>query len=131
MTTTIETFKFTQPMPTTSIRTLTDERVYKQIIDQAIIEMGSPNDADNEAAIVVKIDNYFVELEISFSAYYQHDYERFDFGYHDFGGWKAIELYDIDVKDCHKTYEVNGDEFDIDLALDTNRIMNAVNNYFD
>lgn len=131
MTTTIETFKFTAPMPTTSIRTLTDERVYKQIIDQAINEMESPSEADNEAAIVVKIDNYFVELEISFSAYYQHDYESFDFGWHDFGEWKAIELYDIDVIDCHKTYEVGGDDFDIDLALDINRIMNAVNNYFE
>lgn len=131
MTTTIETFKFTAPMPTTSIRTLTDERVYKQIIEQAISEMGSPSEADNEAAIVVKIDNYFVELEISFSAYYQHDYESFDFGFYDFGEWKAIELYDIDVKDCHKTYEVGGDEFDIDLALDTKRIMDKVNNYFE
>lgn len=127
MTTTIETFKFTAPMPTASIRTLADNRVYKALIDEITERMEQPSDYDNGANIEVKVDNYFVEIEISFSAYYRHDYEAFDFGWHDMGDWHSSELYDVEVLDCHKTHEVNGNEFDIDMELDTQRIMKEIN----
>ena len=128
MTTTIDLFKMTAPVQTQSIRMLNDKSVYDELIAKIIERMESPSDYDNGANIEVKKDGYSVEIEISFSAYYRHDWEAFDFGWHDFGEWHSIELYNIEVLECCKEYKVGGKDAYINLELDTKRIMNHINN---
>ena len=127
MTTTIDTFKFTAPAQQQCVRMLTNQEAFDAVIDEIIKEMNQPTGEDNSAYLYIVKNCYTIELSIEFSAYYEHDWNTFEFGKYDFGDWHTERLTNIEVLDCHKTYMVNGEEYDVDITLDTDKIEKIIN----
>lgn len=126
MTTSIELFKFTNPHPTTkAVQWMNNEQVMRKLIEEIIDNMQSPDDVTNGAYFWLEAEGYTIEAEIEFSAYWVASWERFDWGYEDFGSWETCELTEINILKCYK-----GDDDSNFLELDLNRIYKEVNNYF-
>lgn len=127
MTTTIDTFRFTAPAQQHCVRMLTNQEAFDAVIDEIIKEMSQPTGEDNSAYLYIVKNCYTIELAIEFSAHYEHDWNTFEFGKFDFGDWHTDKLTNIEVLDCHKTYMVNGEEYDVDITLDTDKIEKIIN----
>lgn len=128
MTTTIDLFNFTKPVGDDLVRMMTNDAVYDALATEIMSQMcDGVTDLDNSAYVEVVRGSYFVAVEISFHGRYVPDIQCFEWGNHDFGEWEATDLYDINVIDCHKDYEVCGEAFELELILDTDRIINDIN----
>ena len=126
MTTTIEMFNFTRPSMKME-RMMTNQEVFDAIIEEVTNELEHPSDSHNTANIYIVKDCYTVELEIGFDAEWVADWQHFDTGCYDFGDWHTARLTDVEVLDCHKTYMVNGEEYDVNLTLDTEILKRRIN----
>lgn len=121
MTTTIELFKFTKPVAQHH-RFMNNEQVMRLLIDEVIDEMRSPSDYENGGWLEIREQGYIIEVEFTFLAYWQADWQHFDWGYEDLGDWETYELADFHVIRCLK-----GNDY---LEVDEQRVIREANHYF-